>query len=303
MVVRVGVDAGGTFTDVCLVGSDGELAVYKLSSSPRDPSEAITGGVAQILDQEGESAGNVRYLGHGTTVATNALLERRGVSVGVVTTEGFRDLLELGRQQRPDLYDLQADKPEPLVRRAFRHEVAERVQSTGDVLEPLDQQAVREAIRDLKKHGVVAYAVCFLYSYLRPEHEDAVGEIIADEHPDAFVSLSHDVLAEFREYERLSTTVVNSYVGPIMSRYIRRLQERFDAIGVPVPPYITQSNGGIISLDVASQSPAPTVLISSIGDRMGYPATSCSILMLLSPSEIRATSVLVPPMSKVMMSG
>jgi N-methylhydantoinase A len=260
MAVRVGVDAGGTFTDVCLVDDDGELAVYKLSSSPSDPSEAIAGGVEQILAQEGKPAEDVRYLGHGTTVATNALLERRGVGVGVVTTKGFRDLLELGRQQRPDLYDLQADKPEPLVRRAFRSEVPERVQSTGDILQSLDRLAVREAVRDLKEHGVTAYAVCFLYSYLRPEHEDLVGEIIAEEHPEAFVSLSHDVLAEFREYERLSTTVVNSYVGPIMSRYIQRLRERFDAIGVPTPPYITQSNGGIISLDVASQTPVRTVL-------------------------------------------
>lgn len=280
VAVRVGVDAGGTFTDICLVDDGGKLAVYKLSSSPTDPSEAIAGGVEQILIQEGTLAEEVRYLGHGTTVATNALLERRGVNVGVVTTKGFRDLLELGRQQRPDLYDLQVDKPQPLVRRAYRFEVPERVQSTGEILQPLDQHAVREAVRNLKEHGVAAYAVCFLYSYLRSEHEDLVGEIIAQEHPEAFVSLSHDVLAEFREYERLSTTVVNSYVGPIMSRYIHRLRARFNAIGVPTPPYITQSNGGIISLDVAAQTPVRTVLSGpaagivgaiSVGTAAGHP--------------------------------
>ncbi len=280
MAVRVGVDAGGTFTDVCLVGDQGGLAVYKLSSSPQDASRAIADGVAQILRQEGESPENVAYLGHGTTVATNALLERRGVSVGVVTTKGFRDLLELGRQQRPDLYDLQADKPEPLVRRAYRKDVAERVQATGEVLQPLGLDEVREAVRDLRDEGVTAYAVCFLYSYLRPQHEDAVGTIIAEEHPGAFVSLSHDVLAEFREYERLSTTVVNSYVGPIMSRYIQRLRERFTEIGVPTSPFITQSNGGIISLDVAARAPVRTVLSGpaagtvgaiAVGTAAGYP--------------------------------
>jgi len=274
LAIRVGVDAGGTFTDVCMVNSDGGLAIFKLSSSPRDPSEAITGGVAQILQQEGEAAVDVEYLGHGTTVATNVLLERRGVSVGVVTTAGFRDLLELGRQQRPDLYDLQADKPEPLVRRMHRAEVTERVQPTGEVLQPLDEHAVREAVRRMKAEGVSAYAVCFLYSYLRPEHEDMVGKIIAEEHPGAFVSLSHDVLAEFREYERLSTTVVNSYVGPIMSRYIHRLRDRFGEVGIPKPPYITQSNGGIISLDVAAEGPVRTVLSGPAAGIVGAIATS-----------------------------
>ncbi len=260
MAVRIGVDAGGTFTDVCLTTDRGELGVYKLSSSPRDPSEAIAGGVAAILSQEGAAAESVAYLGHGTTVATNALLEGRGARTGVVTTDGFRDLLELGRQRRPDLYDLQVDKPVPLVRRALRFEVPERVRATGEVLRPLNRAAVRHTIRELKAAGVEAIAVCFLYSYLMPEHENAAAEIIAEEFPEAYLSLSHDVLAEFREYERLSTTVVNSYVGPIMSRYIHHLRERFRAEGVRVPPYITQSNGGIISLDVAAEAPVRTVL-------------------------------------------
>ena len=260
MAVRVGVDAGGTFTDVCLLDAQGELSVYKLSSSPRDPSEAIANGVVRILEQVGVPATEVSYLGHGTTVATNALLERNGARVGLITTDGFRDLLELGRQRRPDLYDLQVDKPPPLVRRALRFEVPERVLSNGHVLRPLDHDAARQAIRKLKAAGVESLAVCFLYSYLMPEHEDAVAAIAAEELPEAYLSLSHDVLAEFREYERLSTTVVNSYVGPIMSGYIRRLRERFATSGVSVSPYITQSNGGIISLDVAARLPVHTVL-------------------------------------------
>lgn len=260
MAVRVGVDAGGTFTDVCLLDEQGELAVYKLSSSPRDPSEAIANGVVQILEQVGVPVTKVSYLGHGTTVATNALLEGNGARVGLITTDGFRDLLELSRQRRPDLYDLQVDKPPPLVRRALRHEVPERVLSSGHVLRPLDHDAVRQAIHQLKAAGVESLAVCFLYSYLMPEHEDAVAAIAAEELPEAYLSLSHDVLAEFREYERLSTTVVNSYVGPIMSGYIRRLRDRFATHGVRIPPYITQSNGGIISLEFAARLPVRTVL-------------------------------------------
>jgi N-methylhydantoinase A len=260
MAIRVGVDAGGTFTDVCLVQEDGSLAVFKLSSSPHDPSDAIAKGVSEILDQEGVDGRDVLYFGHGTTVATNALLEGRGARTGVITTHGFRDLLELGRQKRPDLYDLQVDKPEPLVRRALRHEVTERVLPTGEIYRELDVDDVRQAVRALKAAGVEAIAVCFLYSYLVPDHEDQVGRIVAEEYPEAFLSLSHDVVAEFREYERLSSTVVNSFVGPTMSRYIRHLRDRLKAQGLDSHPYITQSNGGIISLDVAAETPVRTIL-------------------------------------------
>ncbi len=260
MTVRVGVDAGGTFTDVCLITSEGRLEVYKLASSPSDPSDAIGQGVDSILADGSYQSSDVEYLGHGTTVATNALLQTRGVKTGVLTTAGFRDLLDLGRQQRPDLYDLQVDKPDVLVPRHLRLEVPERALATGEIRTPLDLDAVREAVRTLRDAEVESIAVCLLYSYLNPAHEDAIGQIIADEFPDAYLSLSHDVLAEFREYERLSTTVVNSFVGPIMSRYIRRLRDRFAQAGIPVEPYITQSNGGIISLDVASETPVRTVL-------------------------------------------
>ena len=260
MAVRVGVDAGGTFTDVCLLTSEGSLGVYKLASSPADPSDAIGQGVDWILADGSYQSSDVEYLGHGTTVATNALLQTRGVKTGVLTTAGFRDLLDLGRQQRPDLYDLQVDKPDVLVPRHLRLEVPERALATGEIRTPLDLDAVREAVRTLRDAEVESIAVCLLYSYLNPAHEDAIGQIIADEFPDAYLSLSHDVLAEFREYERLSTTVVNSFVGPIMSRYIRRLRDRFKQAGIPVEPYITQSNGGIISLDVASETPVRTVL-------------------------------------------
>ncbi len=259
-MTRVGVDAGGTFTDVCLMNDAGDLTLFKLPSTPLDPSDAIASGVGGVIAAAGAAPTDVTYLGHGTTVATNALLEGRGAATGVITTRGFRDLLELGRQRRPDLYDLQTEKAPPLVRRALRLEVPERILADGAVRDPLDLEATREAVRTLKTAGVAAIAVCFLYSYLRPEHEDAVATIVAEEFPDAYLSLSHDVLAEFREYERLSTTVVNSTLGPVMSRYINRLRERMTDVGIGVTPFITQSNGGIISLEAAATTPVRTVL-------------------------------------------
>lgn len=259
-MARVGVDAGGTFTDVCLFLDSGAVSVYKLPSTPDDPSRAIVAGAADALTASNVEPAAVRYFGHGTTVATNALLERKGSPVGLITTAGFRDLLELGRQQRPDLYDLQVDKPVALVRRRDRVEVPERMRHDGEVEIPLDEEAARSAIQALLENGVEAIAVCFLYSYLYPQHEERVAELIREIAPDAYVSLSHEVLAEFREYERLSSTVVNSFVGPVMARYVRRLREQVAALGVQEDPYITQSNGGVISLDEAADRPVRTVL-------------------------------------------
>jgi N-methylhydantoinase A len=260
MSVRIGVDTGGTFADVCLAGTDGSVRVFKLPSTPADPSEAIATGVQSILDAASSAPNEVAFLGHGTTVATNALLERRGAPTGVITTDGFRDLLELARQRRPHLYDLQADKPVPLVPRRHRFEVPERLLHNGAIERHLDEDAVRTAVRTLRAQGIQAIAVCFLYSYLYPAHEQRVGEIVREEFPEAYLSLSHQVLAEFREYERLSTTTVNAYIGPTMRGYIERLRARVRAAGVPVDPVITQSNGGVIALDVAAETPVRTVL-------------------------------------------
>jgi N-methylhydantoinase A len=260
MGVRIGVDAGGTFTDVCLVGEDGLVRVFKLPSTPADPSEAIAAGAAAMLHESGRGPDDVDLFAHGTTVSTNALLERKLAPTGLITTQGFRDLLELGRQRRPDLYDLQVDKPDPLVRRALRFEVPERVHASGNVLIPLDVDATERAIDDLAAAEVEAVAVCFLYSYLRPDHEDEVGALLADRLPGAYVSLSHDVVAEFREYERLSTTVVNAALGPVMSGYVRRLRQRLNETGIEDKLYITQSNGGTISIEAAAALPVRTVL-------------------------------------------
>jgi N-methylhydantoinase A len=259
--MRVGVDSGGTFTDVCLFDdTTGRISVWKVASTPVDPSRGIADGVAEGLVLVDAPPGSVTYFGHGTTVATNALIQHRGVRTGLITTDGFRDLLEIGRQKRPDLYDLQADKPPVLVSRELRLEVPERVRHDGSVATPLDEAAVRSAVRQLRAAGVAAVAVCFLYSFIRPEHEAAALRILDEEFPDAFACVSHQVAPEFREYERMSTTVVNAYLGPVMQGYIERLGDRLAALGVRATPHLTQSNGGVIGFSPAARLPVRTVL-------------------------------------------
>ncbi len=261
MAWRIGVDSGGTFTDVCLFDdATGRVAVWKVSSTPADPSEGIARGVAEGLAEVGAAAADVGYFGHGTTVATNALIQHRGVKTGLITTDGFRDLLEIGRQKRPDLYDMQADKPPTLVSRDLRLEVAERLRHDGSVEIPLDEAAVRRAVRRLREAGVEAVAICFLYGFVRSDHEQTAARILAEEFPAAFASISHAVAPEFREFERLSTTVVNAYLGPIMRRYIGRLAERLTALGLTATPHLTQSNGGVIGFEQAARLPVRTVL-------------------------------------------
>jgi len=261
MTWRIGVDSGGTFTDVCLFEDEsGRIEVWKVSSTPDDPSRAIAQGFQEGAEQIGLSPGDIGYFGHGTTVATNALIQHRGVKTGLITTDGFRDLLEIGRQKRPDLYDLQADKPPVLVARDLRLEVPERIRYDGSVETRLDEQALREAVRTLRDAGVEAVAVCFLYGFVRTEHETTARRIITEEFPEAFACVSHEVAPEFREFERMSTAVVNAYLGPVMQGYIRRLAERLAVLGLKVAPHLTQSNGGVIGFEQAARLPVRTVL-------------------------------------------
>ncbi|MEJ0068477.1 MAG: hydantoinase/oxoprolinase family protein [Pseudomonadota bacterium] len=283
---RVGVDSGGTFTDICLFEEDqGRVEVWKVSSTPDDPSRGIAQGVEEGLrrvapDTGAAPAAAVGYFGHGTTVATNALIQHRGVRTGLVTTDGFRDLLEIGRQKRPDLYDLFVDKPPTLVSRDLRFEVPERVRHTGEVETRLDEDAVRVAARKLRDAGVSAVAVCFLYSFVSPAHEQRAKQILLEELPDAFVCASHEIAPEFREFERLSTAVVNAYLGPVMRSYINRLAPRLAALGMTVPPHLTQSNGGVIGFETAAAMPVRTVLsgpstgvvgAQAVGRAAGFP--------------------------------
>ena len=220
-------DSGGTFTDVCLFDEeDGRVEVWKVPSTPDDPSRGIAGGVEEgmrrVAPARRAPAASVSYFGHGTTVATNALIQHRGVRTGLITTDGFRDLLEIGRQKRPDLYDLQADKPPVLVPRDLRLEVPERVRPRRRRSRRRSMRAVRAAARRAARAaGVRAVAVCFLYGFVRPEHEQRARAILREEIPEAFVCASHEVAPEFREFERLSTAVVNAYLGPVMQRLHR----------------------------------------------------------------------------------
>jgi len=261
MAWRVGVDSGGTFTDLCLFEEQtGRVEVWKVPSTPDDPSRGIADGVDEGVRRVGAGLGDISYFGHGTTVATNALIQLRGVRTGLITTDGFRDLLEIGRQKRPDLYDMQADKPLTLVSRDLRLEVVERVRHDGSVELALDEAGLRRAAEALRDAGVDAVAICFLYAFLRPEHERRAREIVQEVLPDAFVSTSHEVAPEFREFERMSSAVVNSYLGPVMRRYIGRLGSRLAEGGLRTAPHLTQSNGGVIGFEQAARLPVRTVL-------------------------------------------
>ncbi|RAR52232.1 N-methylhydantoinase A [Paraburkholderia unamae] len=278
---RIGVDSGGTFTDICLFNDEtGQLEIWKVPSTPDDPSRGIIEAVQQGLERVGAQAGEVSFLGHGTTVATNALIELKGVKTGLVVTDGFRDLLEIGRQKRPSLYDMNAEKPDVLVSRDLRLEVVERLDSTGRVEVALREDDVRAAAQRLKDAGVGAVAICYLYSFLNAEHEARTRALLAELLPGVFLSTSSDVAPEFREFERLSTTVVNGFLGPVMYRYVERLKHRLVEIGLRVAPCLTQSNGGVIGFDAAATLPVRTLLsgpstgvvaAQAIGRQAGFP--------------------------------
>jgi N-methylhydantoinase A len=270
MGYRLGIDVGGTFTDLVLFSEgSGALAVEKVPSVPDDPSRGIMDGIERILAAAGVVPAGVVYVAHGTTVATNTLLERRGARTALITTQGFRDLLEIARQRRPSLYDLHAPKPRALVRRKLRREVPERVTHDGAIRQPLDLAAVDRVLDELAAENIEALAVCFLYSFLHPEHERLVAERASARLSGVAVSASSDVLPELREYERLSTTVANAYLLPRMGSYVRAFRARVAAAGIPVSPYINQSNGGTISIDEAARAPVRTVLSGPSAGVMG----------------------------------
>ena len=249
MGYMIGVDVGGTFTDFSVFDLDtGRLINYKDSSTPEDPSRAIVKGVQDILAQEKADADQVSYLAHGTTVGTNALIEKKGAKLGLITTEGFKDTMEIGNQKRPSLYDLQAQKPVSLIPSGCNMGVKERILYNGGIDTPLDEEDARRVIRFLKHKGVQAIAVCTLFSFINPAHERRIKELIEEEFPEAYTTISSDLAPEFREYSRMSTTVLNCYLGPVMKKYVHNFQQSLKDIGVQVEPYITQSNGSIISI-------------------------------------------------------
>ncbi len=260
MSYRLGIDVGGTFTDLALFDEkQGTLNVFKIASTLHDPSEAILSGIKKILKRFSIRPRELSYLGHGTTVATNSVIENRGAKTGLITTKGFRDLLEIARQKRPSLYDYFADKPPDLVPRTLRKEITERVSARGEVIVQLDTRELKKIISEFKKNGVEAVAVCLIHSYLYPEHEKKCAEFAGTALPHAFICASCDVLPEFREYERMSTTTMNASLGPVIARYLERFSEEVKKMGIKTRPYITQSSGGIMSIETVQKLPIRTI--------------------------------------------
>jgi len=253
--VRVGVDIGGTFTDIVVTRPEGTLLVNKTSSTPDDPARAVVAGLAALLRGAGIAPATVSEIVHGTTVGSNAVLQKKGAPTGLLTTRGFRDVLEIGRIRTPDLFDLTWDKPVPLVERRRRLEVDERMAADGSVVRPLDPASVHTAVDRLVKDGVEVIAVCYINSYVNPAHERETERLIRRRHPGLEVSASYRVLPEIKEYERTSTTVVNAYLLPIMRRYLDNLAEGLRGIGIQAPLLVIASNGGMVGARAAADKP------------------------------------------------
>ncbi|MBV0893325.1 hydantoinase/oxoprolinase family protein [Paracoccus sp. Z118] len=274
----VGVDVGGTFTDFAARNvKTGQLVVHKRPSTPADPSEAILTGFSELLAKVGVSGSDVGRLAHGTTVATNALLQRKGAEVGVVTTQGFRDLLEIGRQVRPLIYDLQADAPPPLAERRNRIEVAERVGPAGEVITELTDAGIEDMLNRIAElDGIQSLAVCLLFSFINPEHEQRIAAAIRQVRPDLYVSISSEVQPEFREFERFSTALINAFLQPEVSRYMDRLQASINAAAPNARLGIFQSAGGLMSVERAAQFPVRTALSGPAAGAVGAAASGAA---------------------------
>ncbi|MEQ9332444.1 hydantoinase/oxoprolinase family protein [Thalassobaculum sp.] len=270
----IGVDVGGTFTDFAARNAEsGERFVHKRPSTPADPSRAILEGLVELQAIAGIEGDRIERLAHGTTVATNALLQRKGPEVGLVTTRGFRDLVEIGRQVRPLIYDLQADAPPPLVRREHRFEIRERIGPSGEVVEPLADSDIEDLIDRLRATGAIrSLAVCLLFSFVNPEHEARIAARIREALPDLFVSASSAVQPEFREYERFSTTLINAFLQPEVSRYMDRLRAAIGRIAPRAKLGIFQSSGGLMSVERAAGFPVRTALSGPAAGAVGAAA-------------------------------
>lgn len=253
---RVGVDIGGTFTDLVMLDSrSGRLFNEKVLTTPQDPSVGVLEGMQKILSANGAKANEVRHVIHGTTLVANAIIERRGAKVALITTAGFRDVLEIGTEWRYDTYDLFMEMPEPLVPRQWRYEVPERVGPAGDVLTQLDEQAVIEVVRQIAATDADAVAISLLHGFRNPVHEQRVREILKREAPDLVVCISSDVMPEIGEYERTSTTICNAYVLPVFERYLRRLTDGLHRMGVDKDLYLMLSDGGTVHESTAVSHP------------------------------------------------
>jgi N-methylhydantoinase A len=261
MTYFVGVDTGGTFTDFVLFDTETQtLGLHKYPSTPQDPSAAMVEGLSEVLPGQGITPADLASLAHGTTVAINAVLQDHLPEIGMITTEGFRDVLELARQRRPHLYNLDIEKPRPLAPRRLRLEVPERIDVHRRIQIPLDEEAVELAAKRLKEAGVPAVAICFLHAYGNSVHERRARTLLKRAFPGVLVSISSEVLREFREFERFSTTTLNAALLPVMRRYLDRLGRQVKRLGVPSPPRISSSYGGTVALRTAKERPTVTLM-------------------------------------------
>jgi N-methylhydantoinase A len=279
--IGLGVDVGGTFTDFILLDEEHQrLHIGKRLTTPHDPSAAIIAGADRLLADTGTPPAAVRRVVHGTTLITNTMIERKGAVTALLTTKGFRDTLEIGRELRYDLYDLFIERPEPLVPRYLRFEVDERVAQDGSVLRPLDEAQVLAAADQAVAAGAQALAICFLHAYRNPAHERRARDLIAARHPQLVLSLSSDVAPEIREYDRTSTTVANAYVRPLAMRYLGRLEEQLRGLGIAAPLHLMLSSGGVTTAEVGRAFPiqliesgpaAGAIAAASYGRLIGEP--------------------------------
>ena len=259
MMKRVGVDIGGTFTDLLTVGQDGQTVIGKTLTTPGDPSLAVETVLRQALDDGVAEPGARGELIHGTTLVTNALIERKGAPTALLTTSGFRDALEIGREQRYELYDLNLEVSQPLIPRHLRFDLPERTLADGTVLRPLDESYLRRLVAELRDKGIKAIGICYLHSYRNPAHERRTAEIIAEVAPSIRVSLSSNVVAEIREFQRASTTVANVYVQELVANYLAELQQRLERLNLPYTFFVMLSSGGIATAETAARFPVRLV--------------------------------------------
>jgi N-methylhydantoinase A len=280
---RLGIDVGGTFTDLVLLAPDGRAVTRKALSTPPNYAEGILAGVRALLGDVGAAPAAVDEVVHGTTVATNAILEHRGARTGLLTTAGFRDVLEIRRLRMPRLYDLDFERPAPLVPRRWRREVEERMSAGGEIVRPLDRPSALAAIERLLAEGVESIAICLLHAYANPAHEQALAALVRERAPGAFLTQSSEILPEIREFERASTTVANAYVMPLMDRYLGRLEADLTALGAAGALLVMQSNGGIMT---AAGARARPVHVIESGPAAGVIATAALARRLGAPNVI-----------------
>src|SRR5437588_3035874 len=269
---RAGVDIGGTFTDIVLLGSDGTVHTKKVSSSVENYAQAIVDGLAEVVAVTGVAGGDIEEIRHGTTVASNAILEHKGARVGLITTTGFRDVLEIRTLRMPKLYDLTWTKPAPLVERYLRKVVDERIDHRGQIDRALDPEDAERTVDALLAEKVEAIAVCLINSFTNPLHELMLKDIIVGKVPQLPLSISFEVLPEIKEYERTSTTVINAYVMPIVATYLRAMRRGLDAAGVSARLLLMQSNGGLTTDSASAERPMNIIESGPAGGVVGAQA-------------------------------